>query len=128
NQYRGAACDVPALLYSFSFAMKKDWSRPYAEQPEILEYLEQCAERFGLEPHLHLGTGVRSAHWDDECTVWRVITEAGEEYVADVVGSGMGMFNELNRPSIPGPDSFPRTLFPPPPPRPHHHPPRRTGA
>ncbi len=111
NQYPGAACDVPSLLYSYSFAMKKDWSRPYAEQPEILEYLEQCATTFGLEPHLRLGTGVRSAHWDDEVMVWRVITDKGEELVADVVVSGMGMFNELNRPEIPGLDTFPGTVF-----------------
>jgi cation diffusion facilitator CzcD-associated flavoprotein CzcO len=111
NQYPGAACDVPALLYSYSFAMKKDWSRPYAEQPEILEYLESCVERFGLDPHLRLGTGVRSAHWDDECTVWRVITDDGDELVADAVVSAMGMFNELNRPQIPGLDEFPGTLF-----------------
>ena len=85
NRYPGAACDVPSLLYSYSFAMKKDWSRPYAEQPEILEYLEQCVTTFGLEPHLRLSTAVRSAHWDDECMVWRVITDQGDELVADVV-------------------------------------------
>ncbi len=111
NQYPGAACDVPSLLYSYSFAMKKDWSRPYAAQPEILAYLETCATRFGLEPHLRLGTGVRSAHWDDECMVWRVITDAGDELVADVVVSGMGMFNGLNWPDIPGLDTFGGTVF-----------------
>src|SRR4029453_10930770 len=43
--------------------------------------------------------------------VWRVITDHDEELVADVVVSGMGMFNELNRPDIPGLDTFPGTAF-----------------
>jgi cation diffusion facilitator CzcD-associated flavoprotein CzcO len=111
NQYPGLACDVPSLLYSFSFEHKKDWTRPYAAQPEILTYFEMCVDKYGLEPHLRLNTGVRGAYWDDECMVWRVITEQGEEIVADVVVSGMGMFNELNWPDIPGLDRFGGTLF-----------------
>ena len=35
NRYPGAACDIPASLYSFSFAPKADWSRRYPPQPEI---------------------------------------------------------------------------------------------
>src|SRR5215210_2835076 len=40
NTYPGAACDVPSQLYSFSFALKPDWSRSFSEQPEIQSYLE----------------------------------------------------------------------------------------
>ncbi|MDQ3759482.1 MAG: NAD(P)-binding protein, partial [Actinomycetota bacterium] len=40
NTYPGAACDVPSHLYSFSFAPGHRWSRRYAPQPEILDYLE----------------------------------------------------------------------------------------
>ncbi len=54
---------------------------------------------------------MRGVYWDDECTVWRVITEHGEEIVADVVVGGVGMFNELNWPDIPGLDRFGGTLF-----------------
>jgi cation diffusion facilitator CzcD-associated flavoprotein CzcO len=54
---------------------------------------------------------VRGAYWDDECMVWRVVTEHDQELVADVVVSGMGMFNELNWPDVPGLDSFTGTVF-----------------
>ena len=37
NRYPGLACDIPSHLYSFSFEIKRDWSRPYAPQPEILD-------------------------------------------------------------------------------------------
>ena len=39
NTYPGCACDVPSQLYSFSFAPSNDWSRVFAEQPEIQRYL-----------------------------------------------------------------------------------------
>jgi cation diffusion facilitator CzcD-associated flavoprotein CzcO len=111
NRYPGAACDVPSHLYSFSFELKRDWSRPYATQPEILEYFEHCAEKYGLGPHLRFDTPVRGAYWDEECVVWRVVTAQGDEIVADAVVSAVGMFNGLNIPDIPGLDSFGGTLF-----------------
>ncbi len=52
NIYPGAACDVPSHLYSFSFALNRRWSRTYAQQPEILAYLEQVTDDFDLRRHL----------------------------------------------------------------------------
>ncbi len=111
NRYPGAACDVQSHLYSFSFEIKKDWVRPYATQPEILEYMEHCVTKYGLTPHLRLSTAVRGAYWDEECTLWRVVTEQGEEIVADVVISAVGMFNDLNYPDIAGLADFEGTTF-----------------
>ena len=48
NTYPGAACDVPSHLYSFSFAPKTDWTRKFAEQPEILGYFESLVDSHGL--------------------------------------------------------------------------------
>mgnify|MGYP000844717548 FL=1 len=39
NRYPGAECDVKSHLYSYSLELKRDWTRPYAGQAEILEYL-----------------------------------------------------------------------------------------
>src|SRR5664279_4899572 len=72
NTYPGSGCDVPSHLYSFSFASKTDWSRRFADQPEILTYAEQCVERYGLAPHLRLGTTVNEASFDDASGTWRV--------------------------------------------------------
>src|SRR5271154_5974957 len=52
NVYPGSGCDVPSHLYSFSFEPKSDWTKRYAEQPEILRYLEHCTEKYGLIRHL----------------------------------------------------------------------------
>ena len=50
NTYPGSGCDVPSHLYSFSFAPKSDWTRRFAEQPEILSYAERCVQRFRPRP------------------------------------------------------------------------------
>src|SRR3954471_879931 len=65
NTYPGAACDVPSALYSFSFAIKRDWSRPYATQPEIRAYFEHVVEQYDVARHVRLGTGIAAARWDD---------------------------------------------------------------
>ena len=52
NTFPGAACDVPSHFYSFSFALNPRWSKTFAQQPEILAYLERVAAEYGLEKHL----------------------------------------------------------------------------
>ena len=64
NRYPGCECDVQSALYSFSFEIKPDWSKPYGTQPEILEYMRHVAEKYGLLPHVRLGNGVHRAVWD----------------------------------------------------------------
>jgi cation diffusion facilitator CzcD-associated flavoprotein CzcO len=98
NTYPGAACDTPAFSYCFSFEQKTDWSRKWAPQSEILGYIEHCVRKYGLEPHIRFGSEIESAHFDEDESVWRIRTAAGEEVVADVMVSGVG---QLNRPSIP---------------------------
>ena len=41
NRYPGCACDVPSHMYSFSFELNPDWSRMFAPQQEIWEYMRQ---------------------------------------------------------------------------------------
>lgn len=110
NRYPGAACDVPSDLYSFSFELKTDWSRPYAPQSEIQAYLHHCADRYGVTPHVRTNSPVEALHWDDECECWRVILSSGEQLRADVVVSALGMFNEPKWPEIDGLDRFGGTL------------------
>src|SRR5438309_9477438 len=65
NTYPGAACDVPSHLYSFSFEPNHAWSRAYGRQAEILAYLEHCATKYGLRPHLRSGPLVQDARFDE---------------------------------------------------------------
>src|SRR4051812_22408666 len=91
NTYPGAQCDVPSHLYSFSFAPNPYWSRTYATQPEILAYLEQVTDRFGVRSHLRTNCGIASARWVEDERQWELTTEAGEQVRADILVSGLGM-------------------------------------
>ena len=106
NRYPGLQCDVPSHLYSFSFEPHWLWSRPYGNGPEIRAYMEHVVEKYGLTPHIRFDTAVATARWDDARSVWLLTTGAGEVLEFDIVIAGLGMFNELNSPDIPGLDTF----------------------
>jgi len=111
NRYPGCACDIPSHLYSFSFDVKPDWSRPYAPQPEILEYLEGIAEKYGVLPYCRFGQAVERADWDDAGATWTVTLSDGSTLESDVLVSAIGMFNSIVTPDIPGLDDFEGTMF-----------------
>ncbi len=106
NTYPGAACDVPSHLYSYSFALKPDWTKTYATQPEILRYFEDCADRFGIGPHLRTGVRVEAARWDEAARHWLVTDDAGLLYEADVLVSAIGTFTTPSLPDIEGLSTF----------------------
>jgi cyclohexanone monooxygenase len=111
NTYPGAQCDVPSHLYSFSFAPNPYWSRTYATQPEILAYLEQVTDRFGVRSHVRTNCGITSARWVERERQWELTTDAGEQVRADIVVSGLGMLNIPFVPEIPGADRFEGRMF-----------------
>ncbi|WIM89598.1 NAD(P)/FAD-dependent oxidoreductase [Candidatus Mycobacterium wuenschmannii] len=106
NTYPGAACDVPSNLYSYSFARKTDWGRRYAEQPDILGYIRDTADRFGLRDLVRTGVEVTSAEYDDASATWRVRTSQGETLEADILIPAVGQLSRPALPSIPGLESF----------------------
>ena len=101
NSYPGCACDVESHLYSFSFALNPDWSRSFSSQPEILDYLRRCAERFGVMPHLRFGHDVRSMRWEDDAQRWRIESSAGVT-TASVVVMATGPLSDPIVPELPG--------------------------
>ena len=111
NHYPGAACDVQSHLYSFSFKQNPKWTRMFAGQAEIQEYLERCADDFGLRPHLRFGCEVVRANFDDAMGVWKVELASGECLEADMVVSAAGFLSRPAKPEIPGLEKFAGTVF-----------------
>jgi cation diffusion facilitator CzcD-associated flavoprotein CzcO len=107
NTYPGVACDVPAHLYSYSFELNPRWTQPYAPQAEIQEYLEHCATKYGVRPHLRLGVGVKAARYQDATSTWKLELDDGEELECRVLLSCAG--HGLSVPALPeiaGRDTF----------------------
>ncbi|MBM0124629.1 flavin-containing monooxygenase [Pimelobacter simplex] len=106
NTYPGAACDVPSVLYSWSFARKHDWSHRYARQPEILDYIRSHARRSGLAGLVRTGAEVTAATWHDAEGRWTVRLADGEELRADVLVSAVGQLSRPSVPTLPGVETF----------------------
>jgi cation diffusion facilitator CzcD-associated flavoprotein CzcO len=96
NLYPGCACDVPAPLYSYSFALNPEWTQRFPPRTEILDYLRRCTDAFGLAPHLRLDCEVVDARWTG--SEWRVRLADGSEEPFDVLIPATG---QLSRPVIP---------------------------
>ncbi|MEU0487258.1 NAD(P)/FAD-dependent oxidoreductase [Streptosporangium sp. NPDC006013] len=110
NTYPGAGCDIPSHLYSFSFEKYSSWTRRFPEQPEILGYLERCADKYGVRSRLRLNTAVVAATFEESLGKWRVRTAAGDE-LFDVVVSAVGQLNQPRLPDIPGMSTFNGAAF-----------------
>jgi cation diffusion facilitator CzcD-associated flavoprotein CzcO len=111
NRYPGAACDVESHLYSFSFEPNPSWTRTFAVQREILDYLVHCADKYGLRPHIRFGTGVVRARFDEAEGLWAVETTRGETVAGRVLVSGCGGLSRPGKPDVPGLASFSGPAF-----------------
>lgn len=110
NTYPGAACDVPSRFYSLSFEQDWPWSARFGRQDEILQYLNWCAEKYEITPHVRFGKCVKSARFDPQSGLWNVETDDGE-WTARSLVSAIGIFNAPVYPDIPGQRVFEGTSF-----------------
>ncbi len=117
NTYPGAACDVPSHLYSFSFEQNPGWSAMFSAQPEILAYLERCADKYDLRRHIQLRTKVTEARFDEARGRWSLgLTDADSEgpprqATHRYVVSATGGLSQPKLPDIPGLDSLAGSAF-----------------
>lgn len=111
NSYPGAACDVESHLYSYSFEPNPNWSRVFGPQQEILNYIDHCAEKYGISPHIQLNTSVEKLVFDEANAVWQVSCNNGKTYVAQTVISCTGGLSQPALPDIEGIDDFKGKMF-----------------
>jgi long-subunit acyl-CoA synthetase (AMP-forming)/cation diffusion facilitator CzcD-associated flavoprotein CzcO len=106
NTYPGAACDVPSPIYSFSYALKPDWSGLFGKQGEIHRYLEEVAHDFGITEHIRFDTEVASAVFDENTGQWVVTTAAGESLRVDALVMATGQLSRPKMPTVEGLEIF----------------------
>ena len=95
NDYPGCGVDTPNHFYCYSFEPNHDWSRHFSPRKELWQYLERCADKYGVRPHIRFDTEVTEAVFEKNS--WRIKTSQGE-LTANAVICAVG---QLNRPHIP---------------------------
>jgi cation diffusion facilitator CzcD-associated flavoprotein CzcO len=110
NRYPGCAVDIPTHAYSFSFALNPNWSRVFAPQQEIEDYLLGVVDKYGLRERIALNTEVLEAAWDDDAQRWHVATSSGV-YLARAFVIAPGPLHEAVKPPLPGLGAFKGTAF-----------------
>lgn len=111
NDYPGLHCDIPSEMYSLGYAPNPDWSRTFAPQAEIQQYLEDVADRFHVRAHIRLNTEVCAAEWDGGRNCWVVSTSRGDRYRARVFVPATGFIGEARMPDFPGQEQFQGKMF-----------------
>jgi cation diffusion facilitator CzcD-associated flavoprotein CzcO len=110
NSYPGCACDIPSVLYSYSQEQNPDWTRAFASQAEILDYMRAVAARHRLEPHIRYGHELLAADYDEERQRWAVRTSAGA-FTAQVLISAVGALADPSVPQLDGLERFEGRTF-----------------
>lgn len=109
NTYPGLSCDVPAHSYTYTFARNPDWSRWYAEGPEIREYFQRVADEHGITSSIRFGDEVTSLRFTDGG--WDLRTAVGHHDRFDAVIAATGVLHHPNVPHLEGIETFDGATF-----------------
>jgi cation diffusion facilitator CzcD-associated flavoprotein CzcO len=109
-KWPGAGVDVPIHLYSLFSDLKSDWSRVFAEQPEVLAYWESLVDKHSLRGNIVLRTEYVESSWDsrDQRHVIKLRRDDGFEFEhrANVIISANGPLSKPTTPDLPGLETF----------------------
>ncbi|AXY56562.1 NAD(P)/FAD-dependent oxidoreductase [Acinetobacter chinensis] len=111
NQYPGAACDVQSHMYSLSFAPKTDWSKRYAEAPEIYSYIQSLIQDFDLNKYCRFNSEVLSATYDEKQCEWKLELSDEQTLSAQFVVFASGPLHVPQIPRIKGIEKFKGKVF-----------------
>ncbi|PKS11004.1 hypothetical protein jhhlp_002763 [Lomentospora prolificans] len=116
NRYPACACDIPSHFYSYSFALKPDWTTTYPARDELHEYFYSVAEKFNIIPHCRFNTVCTGLRWHEKNARWVCSFEntlTGEKFIheAPVVVSAIGTLDRPFIPEIEGADTFEGKMF-----------------
>lgn len=111
NQYPGAACDVQSHMYSLSYAPKTDWSKRYAEAPEIFDYIQSLISDYQLKSYIQFNQQVITTRYiEDRCT-WQIETASGDMLEAQFLIFASGPLHVAQIPKIKGIEHFKGEVF-----------------
>ena len=111
NQYPGAACDVQSHMYSLSFAPKKDWSKRYAEAPEIFDYIQDLIKEFDLKKYIQFHQEVVASRYHEDTLHWHIDLKSGQKIEAQFMVFASGPLHVPQIPQIKGIEKFQGEVF-----------------
>lgn len=111
NQYPGAACDVQSHLYSLSFAPKTDWSKRYAEAPEIFQYIQDVVQQFNLREYCQFNSEVVHTEYHEKDCVWYIALKDGRQLSCQYLVFASGPLHVPQIPHIKGIEKFQGKVF-----------------
>ncbi|MGG2201083.1 flavin-containing monooxygenase [Paenibacillus validus] len=110
NRYPGARCDIESIYYNYTFSdellQEWTWSSRYAEQPEILSYLNYVADKFDLRRDIQFKTRITAAHYNETTNRWQINMDDGTSVSAKYFITGIGCLSAASIPAFKGLDSF----------------------
>ncbi|GIW40718.1 MAG: putative monooxygenase [Candidatus Binatia bacterium] len=109
NTYPGISCDVPAHLYSYSFAPNPDWSHRFAPGAEIQAYFERVARQYGVDRRIRYGKEAVFCEFREGR--WHVEFGDGTHDVGDCLVAATGVLHHPAYPDFEGLDSFRGAAF-----------------
>jgi len=106
NKYPGCCCDVPAVLYSFSWHYNSSWTRRFPSSDEIQAYIADAASSHNITPHIEFNKTVIKCEWREEEGKWKVDTSDGVTYLANVLVNATGILHIPLMPNFEGDQDF----------------------
>ncbi|KAF5965016.1 4-hydroxyacetophenone monooxygenase [Fusarium bulbicola] len=116
NKYPGAACDVPSVLYSYSFEPNPNWSRVLPSQDELWKYQKHVADKYGLPSKMTFGVEVQKCQWIEDTKRWVLDIrdcKAGVmfQHECRFLFAGSGVLVTPREIDIPGSENFKGSIF-----------------
>lgn len=115
NRYPGIGVDTPCHFFSYAFEFNTDWSSYFASGPEILAYLQRCAEKHGLLEHVRFRESLDAAEWNVATNRWILRTRradgSADRIEANALITAVGALNRPKIPAIPGLADFEGPAF-----------------
>ena len=98
-------------LYSLSFAPKTDWSKRYAEAPEIFQYIQDVVQQFNLREYCQFNSEVVHTEYHEKDCVWYVALKDGRQLSCQYLVFSSGPLHVPQIPHIKGIEKFQGKVF-----------------
>ncbi len=104
NRYPGLKCDIPAHMFTYSFAPNPNYSTRFPKGSEIRDYLERIFFEYDIGKHVQFNKTVVSLHF--EAGKWYAVDDSHHVESFDLVICATGILHNPLIPEIDGLESF----------------------